>query len=161
MYQAGTILEKARQAGVPLSQVGVAGGTVAPQPFFENLFPLVKAQTICPKCTSATQAWYFDALGNTNDWTTTELDFENLSSIGPHAFYQPQYGALTAWSTVAYSNYHALQGTYQWRLKDLSLDFNYTYSHSMDNASGLQSAGAYSNSALILNPFQPHDNYTA
>jgi hypothetical protein len=43
----------------------------------------------------------------------------------------------------------------------LLLDFNYTYSHSLDNASGLQSAGSYSGSALILNPFRPQDNYTA
>lgn len=161
LYQAGTILEKARQAGVPISQVGVAGGTVTPQPFFEHFFPLANAQTICPACTSATQAWYADALGNTNDWTTTELDFENLSTLGAHAFYQGQYGALTAWSTIAYSNYHSLQATYQERLRDLTLDFNYTYSHSLDDASGLQAAGSYSNSALILNPFQPQDNYAA
>lgn len=163
MYQAGTILEKARQAGVPLAQVGVSGGTVAPQPFFEHFFPLANVQSICPTptCTTATQAWYSDALGNTNDWTTTELDFENLSTLGAHAFYQGQYGALVAWSTVAYSNYHSLQASYQERLHDLILDFNYTYSHSMDDASGLQAAGSYSNSALILNPFQPQDNYTS
>ena len=163
LYQAGTILEKARQAGVPLSQVGVAGGTVAPQPFFEHFFPLgADVKSFCAGgCKSATQAWYADALGNTNDWTTTELDFENLSTLGAHAFYQGQYGALTAWSTVAYSNYHSLQASYQQRLKDLTLDFNYTYSHSMDDASGLQAAGAFSGSALILNPFQPQDNYTA
>jgi hypothetical protein len=161
LYQAGTILEKARQAGVPLSQVGVSGGTIGTLPFFEHFFGPrladVKA-SICPSCTSATQAWYADALGNTNDWTTTELDFEDLSILGKHAFYQPQYGSLFSWDTIAKSNYHSLQATYQERLKDLTLDFNYTYSHSLDDASGLQSGGQ--GTGLIWNPFQPQDSYT-
>lgn len=161
-YTAATILEKARQAGVPLGQVGVSGGTIGAIPYFENLFPLAGMQkALCPSCTSSTQAVYADALGNTNDWTTTMLDMENLSILGPHAFYQPQYGALTTWGTYAYSNYHALAASYRQRMRDLILDFNYTYSHSLDDASGLQAAVAYSNSALILNPFRPQDNYTA
>lgn len=160
-YTAATILEKARQAGVPLSQVGVPGGTVGVIPYFENLFPLPGMQAnLCSKCTSSTQAVYQDALFNTNDWTTTMLDMENLSILGPHAFYQPQYGALTTWGTYAYSNYHALAVSYRQRMRDLVLDFNYTYSHSLDDASGLQAAVAYSNSALILNPFRAQDNYT-
>jgi len=161
-YTAATILEKARQAGVPLNQVGVPGGTVGVIPYFENLFPLPGMQAnLCSKCTTATQAVYQDALNNTNDWTTTMLDMENLSTLGPHAFFQPQYGALTTWGTIAYSNYHALALSYRERVRDLTIDVNYTYSHSLDNASGLQAYGAYSNSALILNPFRPQDNYTA
>jgi hypothetical protein len=162
-YTAATILEKARQAGVPLNQVGVSGGTVPVIPYFENFFPLagLKAAGICSTCTSSTQAVYNDALGNTNDWTTTMLDIDSLSTLGPHAFYQPQYGALTTWGTYAYSNYHALAASYRQRLRDLILDVNYTYSHSLDDASGLQSANQYSGSALILNPFRPQDNYAA
>ena len=164
-YTAATILEKARQAGVPFSQVGTPGGAVPVIPYFENLFPVAgmnKALCSTSKpCVSSTQAVYQDAIFNTNDWTTTMLDMENLSNIGPHAFFQPQYGALTTWSTFAYSNYHALAASYRQRLRDLTIDFNYTFSHSLDNASGLQAYGAYSGSALILNPFRPQDNYAA
>jgi hypothetical protein len=164
-YTAATILEKARQAGVPFSQVGTPGGTVPVIPYFENLFPVAGMNAnLCSSskpCVSSTQAVYQDALFNTNDWTTTMLDMENLSNIGPHAFYQPQYGALTTWTTFAYSNYHGLAASYRQRLRDLTVDFNYTFSHSLDNASGLQAYGAYSGSALILNPFRPQDNYTA
>jgi hypothetical protein len=164
-YTAATILEKARQAGVPLSQVGVSGGTVPALAYFENLFPVagMNAKFCSSKnpCVSSTQAVYQDAITNTNDWTTTMLDMENLSILGPHAFFQPQYGALTTWTTMAYSNYHALAASYRQRLRDLTVDFNYTYSKSLDDASGLQAAGSYSNSALILNPFRPQDNYTA
>ena len=164
-YTAATILEKARQAGVPFSQVGTPGGAVPVIPYFENLFPVsgMNANLCSSKkpCVSSTQAVYQDALINTNDWTTIMLDMENLSNIGPHAFYQPQYGALTTWSTFAYSNYHALAASYRQRLRDLTIDFNYTFSHSLDNASGLQAYGAYNDSALILNPFRPQDAYAA
>src|SRR5262249_12822464 len=96
-----------------------------------------------------------------NDWTTIQLNMDPYSTIGPHAFYQPQYGALTSWTTLANSNYHALAVSLRERLRTFTVDFNYTYSHSLDDASGLQAAGAYSSSALILNPLRQRDNYTA
>src|SRR6185437_13729270 len=76
-------------------------------------------------------------------------------------FFQPQYGALQVWSTVANSNYHALTASFRQRLKDLTLDVNYTYSHSLDDASGLQSNGTYSSSAFIQNPYRQRDNYAS
>jgi hypothetical protein len=164
-YTAATILEKARQAGVPISQVGTPGGAIPAIAYFENLFPTAGLNSaFCSStspCVSSTQAIYTDAVGNTNDWTTTMLDIDRLSTLGSHAFFQPQFGALATWGTYAYSNYHGLAASYRQRLRDLILDVNYTYSHSLDNASGLQAAGSYSNSALILNPFRPQDNYTA
>jgi hypothetical protein len=150
-YTAATILEKARQANAPANAFNNS-----PIPYFENLFP----SDASPGC-NATCAWYNDALINTNDWTTTMLDFEADSITGNHAFYQPQYGALVAWSTIANSNYHGLAVSYRERMKDVTLDFNYTYSHSLDDASGTQTQGSYSGSSLILNGFQQRDNYTA
>lgn len=155
-YTAATILEKARQANTPLSQI-------QPIPYFENLFqPFIAAScpTRNPACyPNVTQAVYDDALSNTNDWTTTMLDMEPYSVIGPHAFYQPQYGALASWATIANSNYHALALSLRERLRSLTVDFNYTYSHSLDDASGLQNSVSYSGSALILNPLRQRDNY--
>ena len=148
---AATILEKARQANKPANTFNNA-----PIPYFENLFP----SDATPGC-NATCAWYADALLNTNDWTTTQLDFEGDSIFGKHAFYQPQYGALVAWSTIANSTYNALTATYRERLKDVTIDFNYTYSHSLDDASGTQTQGAYSGSSLILNAFNQRANYTS
>jgi hypothetical protein len=149
-YTAATILEKARQAGTPVANIPAI-------PYFENLF----AKDIGAfGCSTATCAWYNDALLNGNDWTTTMLDFDGDSSVGPYAFYQPQYGALVAWSTLGSSNYHGLAVSYRERLKDVTVDFNYTYSHSLDDASGLQTGAAYSGSSLLLNAFQQRDNYT-
>ena len=143
-YTAATILAKASQAGTPASYFDTH--TI---PYFENLFGA-----------GGTRAVYDDAQGLGNDWTSVQLDFENSSTVGPHAFYQPQYGALVAWSTVGNSNYHGLAVSYRERLKDVTLDFNYTYSHSLDDASGVQTGDSYSNSSLLLNAFTQRDNYT-
>jgi hypothetical protein len=155
-YTAATILERARQAGAALA-------SIQPIPYFENLFQpyLVARAAACPTCQNATQAVYQRAQRLGNDWTTIQLNMDPYSTIGPHAFYQPQYGALTSWTTLANSNYHALAVSLRERLRTFTVDFNYTYSHSLDDASGLQAAGAYSSSALILNPLRQRDNYTA
>jgi hypothetical protein len=74
-------------------------------------------------------------------------------------FYQPQFGALSAFSTVARSNYNSLQLSLRQRLRqDVTFDFNYTYGHSLDNASGLQSSTSYG-TAFIVNALFPNQNY--
>lgn len=156
-YTAATILEKARQAGTDPSYFAAH-----PIPYFENLFPGLPNSWGYDPGTPATQVVYEDAYYYwANDWTDVMLDLEPESNIGSHAFFQPQYGALQVWSTVANSNYHALTASYRQRLKDLTLDVNYTYSHSLDDASGLQSNGTYSSSAFIQNPYRQRDNYAS
>lgn len=44
------------------------------------------------------------------------------------------------------------------RLHNVTFDLNYTYSHSTDDASGLQSSSTYG-ATLILNPFDQHASY--
>jgi hypothetical protein len=156
-YTAATILEKARQANTDPSYFASH-----PLPYFEHLFPGLPNSWGYPAGTPATQVVYEDAYYYwSNDWTDTMLDLEPESKIGPHAFFQPQYGALQVWSTVANSNYNALTASYRQRLKDVTVDVNYTYSHSLDDASGLQSNGTYSTSAFIQNPFRQRSNYAA
>jgi hypothetical protein len=48
------------------------------------------------------------------------------------------FGALSAWGTIAKSNYHGFSASLRQRIHNLPWDFNYTYSHSLHNASGLQ-----------------------
>jgi hypothetical protein len=43
--------------------------------------------------------------------------------------------------------------------RDITFDFNYTLSHSLDDASGLQNAGNFSTASLIFNPLNPELNY--
>jgi hypothetical protein len=78
-----------------------------------------------------------------------------------NVFYQPQYAALAAFSTIAKSNYNSLQMSVRQRLRnDITFDFNYTMGHSLDNASGLQASTAYG-SAFIVNPLDPDSNYAS
>jgi VWFA-related protein len=95
-----------------------------------------------------------------NDWTDTEalVDIALFDAGLPTRFMQQQYGALSAWSTIGNSFYNAMTVTVRQRLKSLTMDFNYTFSHSLDDASGLQSAGAYG-SAFIVNPIRQGDWY--
>jgi hypothetical protein len=70
-------------------------------------------------------------------------------------FYQPQFAALSAFSTIAHSNYNALSLSLRQRwANNVAFDLNYTLSHSLDNASGLQSAGSYG-TAFIVNALFP------
>ena len=162
-YTAAGILEQFRRAGTPIDQI--------PQiPFFANFLPSDIAfqmdQNYFGFCCDVfptynlnqTQAVYAVALNfYGNDWTDTQDVIED--GLGKNIFFHPQYGALSAFSSIARSNYHA--GTFSARQRlgrSLTMDFNYTLSHSRDDASGLQTSGAYGG-AFILNPLRQEDSY--
>ena len=182
-YTAGTILEKQRQQGINTSQI-------ASIPFFENLFPAGLASImnseygLDPVC-SGNNAGFDPAWSNTqvfyalqsrtpgnpcaffagNDWTDAQaaVDVALFDGGFPTRFMQPQYGALSAWSTIGNSNYHGLTASLRQRLNSLTLDVNYTFSHSLDDSSGLQSDfgyGSQNNSGpFIENPIRQRSNY--
>lgn len=179
-YTAGTILEKQRQLDVDTSQI-------ASIPFFDNLFPanLVdlmnndpNIQAGFPSNWTPTQVFYglqsrggggnptnpFAFFGG-NDWTDAQaqVDIALFDAGLPTRFMQPQYGALAAWSTIGNSNYHAFTASVRQRLSSLTLDVNYSFSHSLDDSSGLQSDfgyGSTNNSGpFIENPIRQRSNY--
>lgn len=160
-YTAATLLE------IPRSQ-GVSVNAIQQIPYFANLFPANLAAQLnalyggafVPTTLNQTQAIYFVAQNfYGNDWTSTQLDIDDLSVLGPNLFYQPQYAALSAFGTIAKSNYHAGTLSIRQRLSTkLTMDFNYTLSHSIDDASGLQTSGGYG-AAFILNPIRQHQSY--
>jgi len=164
-YTAATALEIQRQAGA-------LPGSIQAIPWFENVLganfvPLAQAYGYSPangyaNAANNTQLAYIMAYGtdNTdgwgNDWTDGQVELERIT--GQRFFYQSQYGALSSWGTIANSNYHGLAFSVRQRTKSLTWDFNYTWSHSQDDASGLQTSGTYG-SAFILNPIRQRDNY--
>jgi len=82
-------------------------------------------------------------------------------SIFNNTFVNPQYAALNTWSTFGISNYNSAQVSVRQRLSnDVVFDFNYTLSHSLDDASGLQNAGNFAVASLIFNPLTPESNYS-
>jgi hypothetical protein len=184
-YTAGTILEKQRQKGIDTSQISSI-------PFFDNLFPanLVGIMNADPgvqnDCGSSSSSPCFDptwtntqmfygmqsrtpsnpfAFFAGNDWTDTQAYIDRVLFRGglPTRFMQPQYGALAAWSTIGNSNYNAFTLSVRQRLSSLTMDFNYTFSHSLDDSSGLQTDfgfGSANNSGpFIENPIRQGANY--
>lgn len=144
-------------------------------PFFNNLFPFMPDwwgdNSLTP-----TQAAYafiaFPAQGGAGitDYTFVQLLWDDSPTCttcpfggGPakfnNMFYQPQFAALSSFGTIAHSNYNALQLSLQQRLgNDYAFDINYSYGHSLDNASGLQASTAYA-TAFIVNALDPNQNY--
>ena len=171
-YTAAGILERLRSQGTPVS-------AVAQIPYFTNLFPGNLAQMLninywgCPgsdpQClnpanqtishsyntTQAVYAMAFEQYGN--DWTDTQDGLD--AAIGTNYFFHPQYGALATYSSIGHSRYNA--GTLSIRERfsnSFTMDFNYTLSHSLDDASGLQTGGGFG-ALFIENPIRQHDWY--
>ncbi|QUV89565.1 hypothetical protein J8C07_12885 [Chloracidobacterium sp. S] len=104
------------------------------------------------------------------DWTTVQLILNNsprpggyqidgISPLGEDLFFHPQYGALNTIGSFGTSDYHGVAITVRQRYKNyLTWDFNYTFSKSLDDASGLQTAGFFGGGGLVLNPFRQRDN---
>jgi hypothetical protein len=173
-YSAATELEKLRQKGTDISQIPALLSPKAAQ-YFDNLFPANLATVVNdwegalmdPTWTNAQAFYGYQATGffSGNDWTDTqaEMDLALFNDGFPIMFMQPQYGALSTWSTIGNSNYHALAVSYRQRLSSLTMDFNYTWAHSLDDASGLQSETGFgnnvSNGSFIINPIRQHDSY--
>jgi len=134
-------------------------------PFWENIFPglatggLTATQqavkiygTYAPDYTSGLQA-------------IDQLCSPSCSIYGPYALFNSQYSALSTFSSVGKGSYNSMQWTVRKRFTEgLTLDFNWTYGHSLDLASTNESGGSYS--GLIQNAWFPrqvwsNSNYDA
>lgn len=164
-YEAMQQLIDLRYAGAPITSVGAI-------PFFENILPGIAGNFSVlgvTRALTATQSAYrrvaLAAVGgqNVTDYTFLQSGArwdDKPFSIFNNTFVNPQYAALNTWSTFAISNYNSAQLSIRQRLtRDVTFDFNYTFSHSLDDASGLQNAGNFAGSALIFNPLNPELNY--
>jgi Carboxypeptidase regulatory-like domain/TonB dependent receptor len=172
-YTAATQLEQIRA-----TRPGVK--TAVPTiPYFENIFPsdlrdrMTSFYGLAANCTAAiptcipngftpTQAIFWIARNfYGNDWTDLQGDLDNqrFGNGDKTLFFNPQYGSLTAWSTIGNSGYHGLSLSVRQRTHGLQWDFNYTMSHSLDDASGLQSDAGFGGASFILNPIRQRDWY--
>ena len=167
-YEAMGVLIDARYQNREITSIGSL-------PFFDNLFPFMPEWWGDTSLTPTQAAYAFVAPasvggGDTIDYTFLQLIWDDSPGCvtcpeggGParfnNIFYQPQFGALSAFSTIARSNYNSLQLSLRERLRDdVTFDFNYTYGHSLDSASGLQNSTSYG-LAFIVNSLTPDANY--
>ncbi len=169
-YEALNLLVDHRYRNTPINQVPNI-------PYFNNLFPFMPAWWGDLSLTPTQAAYAFIAFpaqggAGITDYTFVQLLWDDSPTCttcpfggGPakfnNMFYQPQFAALSSFGTFARSNYNALQLSLRQRLgNDFSFDINYTLSHSLDNASGLQASTAYA-TAFIVNALDPDQNYAS
>jgi Carboxypeptidase regulatory-like domain len=163
-YTAATLLEKIRATRPPSSTA------VSSIPYFENIFPADLASRMntfygcscIPSNFTPTQAIFWIARNfYGNDWTDLQgdLDVQRFGNGDPTLFFNPQYGSLSAWSTIGNSHYHGMSLSLRQRTHGLQWDFNYTFSHSLDDSSGLQTDTGFGGASFILNPIRQHDWY--
>ncbi|HBE82296.1 MAG TPA: TonB-dependent receptor [Pyrinomonadaceae bacterium] len=166
--EAAGVLEWHRRNRTPVNNV-------PNQPFFENMYAagsidavlfgaglsntraaygFMAVTSVTPGCAGPP---LFGCYDSGNDWTFLQDIFDRF--VGPRLYYNRQYGALSAYGTIASSNYHGGTLSIRQRFKGLTWDMNYTFSRSMDDVSGLQTSGVYG-SAFILNALRPQDNYS-
>lgn len=150
--QAATILDMQLQAGVPYT-------AIANVPFFENMWAPGSLGTALFGPSGAgltnTQAVYEYQPVFAGDWTYMMQELDTYG--GTRYFFQGQYDALSAFGTIGSSDYHGGTLSLRQRLPGITWDFNYTYSKSMDDSSGLQTGGLFG-TAFILNAFDLDDS---
>lgn len=166
-YTAANILEQHRVAGTPVANIPSL-------PFFENMYPHGELDDIFfgLGLTNSQAAYAVMATGLADggrtpdcdsvgcfefgdDWTFLQDTLDAFSSR--QLFFQSQYGALSAFGTIASSDYHGATVSIRQRMRGLTWDFNYTFSKSIDDASGLQTSGVFG-AAFITNALRQRDN---
>lgn len=165
-YTAAGLLVDAQKRGTPYN-------SIANIPYFEYFFP--NARTVlnadfglgAVSNTAAVYALFADNGFAIRDYTFIQLIIDDATEFGlsgnpgrfPNMFYHPQYGAFSAFGTFANSDYHGGTLSFRQRLgTTLSYDFNYTFSKSLDDVSGLQTDGSYGGQ-FLLNPLRQRDSY--
>jgi len=125
---------------------------IQPIPYFENVFPYMK--NVDYPGESATQAifnnaWAPQRYTNGETLALAILDFAPYSPWGAPAqsrFWSSQFSSLYADATIGTSSYNALQFTLRHPpAHGLTLDFNYTFSKSLDIGSEAERASSVGN----------------
>lgn len=139
------------QLATLLDLQGVSIANLPKIPFFENMWA-----TAAGNGQTATQVWANDYKNNSNpgDFSNTLNNADNAANCstsgtkfnangsvkqmgcgvqGPFMIFNPQFSALSAWSSIGKGDYHAMQWTIRKRFSSgLQFDLNYTWSKSID-----------------------------
>jgi len=170
-----TYFQAWQQLATLLDDKGVSISNLPKIPFFEKFWAGAAAGGL-----TATQVWANDYLNNSNqgDFTNTLNNADNASNCstkgttfysdgsvnqincgiyGPWMLFNPQYSALSTWSSMGSGDYHAGQLTIRKRFSGgLMFDLNYTLSKSIDLASRAENGGSFS--GFIQNTWFPGQN---
>jgi hypothetical protein len=156
-FAAATAFAKLANANTPASQV-------APAPYWEDLFPNAASPGV-----SATQAMYALFQQNWGPSTFGSSNFVNIFDSycfpacanikgvdTPYAYYNKEFSALYAWSSIGNSAYNAGQFMLRSRnMHGLQFDFNWVYSKSIDEGSDAERATTFGGLSAIINTWSP------
>jgi len=126
-FQAATELEQLVNQNTPTQNVAAI-------PFWEDIFP---GYANPRRGLTATQAIY-NVYDSAPDATSalTSIDgpgCKPCSKFGPYALFNSQYSSLAVLRSIGSGSYHAMQWTVRKQFSEgVELDFNYTYSKSID-----------------------------
>ncbi|HEY4361226.1 MAG TPA: TonB-dependent receptor [Bryobacteraceae bacterium] len=159
LSQAGTILGKMFDSGITAAMVKANPSLVGSQPFFENMFGKAKNQYITG---NATANFFYDAYGNyAGSYTDTINDMDRVrlkdgtcdSVFGCNTFFPLQNSGLTSYVNAGKSSYHAMTVVLRRAVSHgWGYDFNYTWSHGIDNGSSSETSGG----AALQDAFHPN-----
>jgi hypothetical protein len=146
-----TYFQAMTQLATLLDLQGVSIANLPKIPFFENMWSHAAGNGL-----TATQVWANDYRNNSNpgDFTNTLNNADNAANCnpggtlfnskgnvdamacgdqGPWMIFNPQFSALSAYSSIGLGDYHAMQWTIRKRFSGgLLFDLNYTWSKSID-----------------------------
>lgn len=146
-FEAAQQLARLVNAGTPVTEVPRIA-------FWENLWPDAARGGL-----TASQTAFNAFKAAAPDYTSALRNLDVLcrpacSKFGPYALFNAQFSALTAWSSIAGGNYHAMQWTVRKRFNaGFQFDLNYTWSKSIDMASHAERASRFK--GFILNSWFP------
>jgi hypothetical protein len=163
--QANLPLYNLAQSGVTASQVKANPSLIPNNPFVEDMFPGLKNLYITG---SASANYFYGIYGNNNGSfldnlhqmdRVTSAAFPNCITVtGCYTFFAPQGSADPTWTNAGAATYHAMTTSFRRSFsKGLGFDVNYTWSHSIDNGSGVAS-GSGQFGGILQNVFQPSIN---
>jgi hypothetical protein len=159
--QAGIAIAKLFNSGITPAMVKANPSLIPNQPFFQNIFPGAQNLYISG---SATANFFYDVYGN---YSGSFLDGLNdmdrirqpnggcISVFGCNTFYATQDSGLETYTNDGKSAYHALIVSLRRRVTHgWGYDFNYTWSHAIDNASGGESSTTITDNQNAFAPNQ-------
>ncbi len=149
------------ESGITPAQVKADPSLIPLNPFVEDIFPAAKNDRI----NGSASANYFYTTYQT--YASSDLDAlhdydrvqrsngQCISVYGCHTFFATQSAGLLAWTNEGRAAYNGMQIVLRRPLKDgWGFDFNYTWSHAIDNASASESAAASVQDAFNPNGFR-------
>ncbi len=172
-YAAAQAFAKAYHAGTPV-------GSMAPIPYWENMFPGaagafssdvggcapgLSSFTGTPTATQVMYDMYSCNIGNETSalFYADVLGDPSFAKSGAYTYYHPQFSSLYVQSSIGTSSYHGAQFMFRRQTGALQFQFNYTLSRSEDMGSNperfYELGNSFGYSSQVINAWSPKQLY--